>query len=134
MINPKPQTPNPKRQARGRDGAGPSPTAPLRQHGRQLPVLYRAHPSYQTQVKRSETAALDTARSVSDHRRGRGVQAEGVRGCSNRCVWQVDSIVIAKVDATANDPPAHVVVDSFPTILLWKAGAGPSQTPVKFDG
>ena len=58
-----------------------------------------------------------------------------LRGCSrNRCVWQVDSIVIAKVDATANDPPAHVVVDSFPTILLWKAGAGPSQTPVKFDG
>ena len=97
-------------------------------------MLYRAHPSYQTQVKRSETAALHTARSVSDHRRGRGVQAGGVRGCSNRCVWQVDSIVIAKVDATANDPPAHVVVDSFPTILLWKAGAGPSQTPVKFDG
>ena len=50
------------------------------------------------------------------------MQAEGVRGCSNRCVWQVDSIVIAKMDATANEIDHEGVnVSGFPTLKFFPA-------------
>jgi len=44
----------------------------------------------------------------------------------------VDSVVIAKIDAVANDYPPEYEVSGFPTIFLKPAGKG--ARPVKFDG
>jgi len=45
----------------------------------------------------------------------------------------VDSVMIAKIDATANDYPPEYEVSGFPTIYLKQAGKSGSK-PIKFDG
>lgn len=44
----------------------------------------------------------------------------------------VPSVVIAKMDATANDPPESIQVSGFPTIKFFKAGE--SKVPMDFSG
>lgn len=43
-----------------------------------------------------------------------------------------DKIVIAKMDATANDPKGDVKIEGFPTIILFKAGDN-SMVPYNGD-
>lgn len=42
------------------------------------------------------------------------------------------NLVIAKIDATANDSPPEYKIEGFPTIYF--APAGKKSTPMKFDG
>jgi len=44
----------------------------------------------------------------------------------------VDSVVIAKMDATSNDAPEDLSINGFPSIKFWKAGA--SRVPIDYDG
>ena len=44
----------------------------------------------------------------------------------------VDSVVIGKMDATANDAPADLQIQGFPTIMFWPAEAG--AKPMSFEG
>lgn len=44
----------------------------------------------------------------------------------------IDSVVVAKMDATANDPPQSVHIEGFPTILFFPANN--KSKPVTYDG
>jgi protein disulfide-isomerase A1 len=44
----------------------------------------------------------------------------------------VDTVVIAKIDATANSYPDNISIQGFPTIFLFPAGA--KDTPITFEG
>eukprot|EP00961_Rhodomonas_salina_P016304 219284-Rhodomonas_salina.1 len=46
---------------------------------------------------------------------------------------EVESVVIAKMDATANDPPENAGVRGFPTLKFYKSGTA-NKEPIDFDG
>ena len=53
--------------------------------------------------------------------------------CMEISMKQVNSVVIAKMDATANDASDDVALSGFPTILFWKAGRT-DRAHLRFNG